>query len=79
VAVQLLQLEAFGFNLAEVDRGALADSSGLDVRIEKADLQGMSVLALDDRELSTVLAALRDHQRHHCGSDPGDITSNLGR
>ena len=29
-------------------------------------LQGMSVLALDDRELSTVLAALRDHQRSHC-------------
>lgn len=79
VAVQLLQLEVFGFKAVEVDRSALADSSGLDVRIEKAELQGMSVLALDDRELSTVLAALRDHQRRHCPSDLADIASNLGR
>lgn len=79
VAVQLLQLEVFGFNAADIDRSALADSSGLDVRIEKVELQGLSVLALDDRELSTVLAALRDHQRRHCPSDPADIASNFGR
>lgn len=79
LAVQLLQLEALGFDAADIDRRALADSSGLDVRIEKAELQGMSHLALDDRELSTVLAALRDHQRRYCPSGPADIAGDLGR
>ena len=78
-ALQLLQVEVSGFNFAELGRSELAELSGLDVRLEKADLQGMSVLSLDDQELSTVLAALRDHQRSHCPADLADIASNLGR
>ena len=66
-------------DFSDMDHDDLAEAAGFDVWIEKAELQGISVLALDDRELSTVLAALRDHQRRHCTSDPADIASNLGR
>ncbi|MGI9376025.1 MAG: hypothetical protein ACR2PC_08030 [Tsuneonella suprasediminis] len=76
---QLLQLEVFGFKAAESDRSGLADTTGLDVRIEKAQLPGVSVPTLDDRELSTILAALRDHQRRHCAPDLADVASNLNR
>ncbi len=79
LSVQLLQLEMLGFNPADVDRSELADSSGLNVRVEKAELRGMSVLALDDRELATVLAALRDHHRRDRPSDLADTSSNFGR
>lgn len=79
VEAQLRQLDLLGCDAADVEHSALADTTGLDVRIEKAELQGMSVLALDDRELSTVLAALHDHQRRRCPSDLADIASNLGR
>lgn len=78
-AAQLVQLEVFGLDVTDVDVSKLADASGFDVRLEKAELQGMTTLALDDRERSTVLAALRGHQRHHCPSDLADTGSSLGR
>ncbi|BAV63140.1 hypothetical protein GR702_08315 [Novosphingobium sp. FGD1] len=78
-AAQLVQLAVFGLNVTDVDVSKLADASGFDVRLEKSELQGMTTLALDDRERSTVLAALRGYQRHHCPSDLADTGSNLGR
>jgi hypothetical protein len=78
VGVQFRHLTAQGIEIADIDPDDLAETAGFNVWIEKAELQGISVLALNDRQLSTVLAALRDHQRRHCGSDP-DIASNLGR
>lgn len=78
-AAQLVQLEVFGLDITDVDLSKLADASGLDVRLEKAELQGMTTLALDDRERSTVLAALRGHQRHHCPSDLADTGSDFRR
>ena len=79
VGAQLLQLKLFGSNTVEVDHKLLADSAGFDVRIEKVELRGMSVLAFSDRELSTVLAALRDYQRRSCPPDLADVASNLNR
>jgi len=77
-AAQLVQLSVFGLDVTDVDLSKLADSSGFDVRLEKAELQGMSTLALDDRERSTVLAALHGHQRDQYPSDLADPGSNLG-
>ena len=79
VGAQCRHLAAQGIENTDIDPDDLAETAGFDVWIEQAELQGISVLALNDRELSTVLAALRDHQRRHCASDPGDIASNLGR
>ncbi|MGE4410435.1 MAG: hypothetical protein AB7D33_07690 [Sphingobium sp.] len=79
VGVQCRYLAAQGIEIADIDHDDLAETAGFDVWIEKAELQGITVLALNDRELSTVLAALRDHQRRHREPDPGDIASNLGR
>ena len=79
VGVQCRHLAAQGIEIADIDHDDLAETAGFDVWIEKAQLQGISVLALTDRELSTVLAVLRDHQRRH--SDPvlDDIACNLDR
>ncbi|AMK24709.1 hypothetical protein HY78_24460 [Rhizorhabdus wittichii DC-6] len=79
IAAQCRHLAALGIDISDMDHDDLADAAGCDVWIEKADLQGVTVLALNDRELSTVLAALRDHQRCHCGADLDDVASNLGR
>ncbi len=79
IAVQCRHLAALGIDISDMDHDDLADAAGCDVWIERAELQGLSVLALNDRELSTVLAALRDHQRRHCGSALDDVASNLGR
>lgn len=79
IGAQCRHLAAQGIAIGDMDHDDLAETAGFDVWIEKAELQGISVPALNDRELSTVLAALREHQQRHCGSDPGDIASNLGR
>lgn len=79
IAAQCRYLAAQGIEIVDIDQDDLAETAGFDVWIERAELQGISVLALDNRELSTVLAALRDHQRRHCGADLDDVASNLGR
>ncbi len=79
VGVQFRHLTAQSIEIADIDPDDLAETAGFNVWIEKAVLQGVTVLALNDRELSTVLAALRDHQRCHCGADLDDVASNLGR
>ena len=79
VGAQCRHLAALGIEIADIEHDDLAETAGFDVWIEKAELQGISVLALTDRELSTVLAVLCDHQRRQCGSNPGDIASKPGR
>jgi len=79
VGAQCRHLASLGIEIADIEHDDIAETAGFDVWIEKAELLGISVLALNDRELSTVLAALRDHQRRYCGSDPCDIACNLGR
>lgn len=76
---QRYRLSELCIDFSGMDDDDLAETAGFDVWIEKAELQRISALALTDRELSTVLAALRDRQRRHCGSDSSDIASNLGR
>lgn len=66
-------------DFSDMDHDDLADAAGFNVWIEQAELQGISTLALTDREISTVLAALRDHQRRHRRTDPGEIANSLGR
>src|SRR3546814_9638045 len=47
--------------------------------IEKVEAQGVSALAVDDRELATVLAALRGHQRRTCTLDLLNVATEGGR
>ncbi len=46
--------------------------------VEKVEARGLSALAVDDRELATVVAALRGHQRRTCPPDLLDIATNGG-
>lgn len=69
---------ARGINICDVS-ALHFDDAGFDVQIERAELQAMSILAIDEREHATILAALRDYQRRNCSPDLDEIASNLNR
>jgi len=79
VAAQCRRLAMQGIDIGDIDRTAFADTAGFDVWVEKVEAHGLSALAVDDRELATVLAALRGHQRRTCPPDLLDIATNGGR
>lgn len=79
VGAQCRRLAIQGIDVADIDHDALADTAGFDVWVEKVEAHGLSALAVDDRELATVLAALRAHQRRTCPPDLLDIATNGGR
>lgn len=72
------RLEAFGSSATEIPPSELADEAGFDVWIEEADIEGMSTMAVNDRELATLLAALRLYQQADCPTDLLDIATNGG-
>jgi len=79
VAAQCRRLATQGIDIGDIDRTAFADTAGFDVWVEKVEAHGLSALAVDDRELATVLAALRGHQRRTCPPDLLDIATNGDR
>ncbi|CAM4193970.1 hypothetical protein NOLU111490_12290 [Novosphingobium lubricantis] len=79
VAAQCRRLAMQGIDIGDIDHTAFADTAGFDVWVEKVEAHGLSALAVDDRELATVLAALRGHQRRTCPPDLLDIATNGGR
>lgn len=69
VSAQIHRLISQGVNIAEIPNDELAEHAGFDVWIERAEVQGLSNLDVDTRELETILTALREHQRRTCTSD----------
>ena len=78
VAAQCRRLAIQGIDVGDIDHDAFADTAGFDVWVEKVEARGLSALAVDDRELATVVAALRGHQRRTCPPDLLDIATNGG-
>ena len=76
---QRAYLERIGARTNDADSGSLAERAGFDVQIEEAELDGVSSLAVDDRELGTIFAALRGHQQRACPPDLLDIATNGGK
>lgn len=62
VGAQRRQLEALGLDFADLDPEVLAVQAGFDVWVDRAEIQGLSPLIVDDRELCTILAALHGYQ-----------------
>lgn len=60
---QRRRLETHGIELPDLEPETLAVQAGFDVRVDRAEVPGLSPLIVDDRELSTVRAALRSYQR----------------
>lgn len=79
VGAQCRRLAMQGIDIEDIDRDALAETAGFDVWVAKVEVHGLSALAVDGRELATVLAALRDHQRRTCPPDLLDIATNGDR
>jgi hypothetical protein len=79
VAAQCRRLAIQGIDVGDIDHDAFADTAGFDVWVEKVEAHGLSALAVDDRELATVLAGLRGHQRRTCPRDLLEIATNGGR
>jgi hypothetical protein len=76
---QRAYLERIGAQSNDGESGSLAERAGFDVHIEEAELNGISSLAVDDRELGTIFAALRGHQQRVCAPDLLDVATNGGK
>jgi len=72
-------LARLGCDVRKMNDETIAAASDVDVWVEKVEAHGLSALAVDDRELATVLAALRGHQRRTCPPDLLDIATNGAR
>lgn len=71
-------LARLGCDVRKMNDETIAAASDVDVWVEKVEAHGLSALAVDDRELATVLAALRGHQRQTCAPDLLDIATSGG-
>src|SRR3546814_4988882 len=73
------RLAGLSVDISKMDHEGRAAAANLYVGIEKVEAQGVSALAVDDRELATVLAALRGHQRRTCTLDLLNVATEGGR
>jgi len=78
-AAQCRRLAMQGIDIGDIGQTAFAGTAGFDVWVERVEAHGLSALAVDNRELATVLAALRGHQRRTCPPDLVEIATNGGR
>lgn len=76
IKAQRQRLETCGTPAENMSESDLATEAEFEVWIEEAEIEGLSNLAISDRELASILAALRLYQRNDCPVDLRDIATN---